>query len=120
MYNHQKYIALAEVEDIPHVADMLRRLDVYAKNEGQAPLGSFLTALVIGDLSEAVGQADDCNKKYLQLYVRYIYNELPLDFMNLGRSPLAAIRHQMAIGPVTRARVTEATEAFRVALRGKG
>lgn len=43
------------------------------------PPGSFLTAVLEGDLFEAVGRADHINQQYLADYVTYLYNYAPLN-----------------------------------------
>ena len=45
-------------------------------NYGVEP-GSFLTAVISNNLSEAVGQADDNNMPNLPAYMSYFYNETP-------------------------------------------
>jgi hypothetical protein len=54
---------------------MARALDGYI-NHGW-PLGSFLTAVISNNLSEAVGRADYENLANLPAYVAYLYNEAP-------------------------------------------
>jgi hypothetical protein len=39
--------------------------------------GSFLSAVICNDLTEAVGQADDENLRNIPAYVAYFYNEAP-------------------------------------------
>ena len=41
------------------------------------PPGSFLTAVIENNLSEAVGRADDENCENLPAFVAYFYNEAP-------------------------------------------
>ena len=45
-------------------------------NEGIPP-GSFLTAVLENNLSEAVGCADENNMRAIPAYVGYLYNEAP-------------------------------------------
>lgn len=45
-------------------------------NEGIKP-GSFLTAIIRNDLTEAVDQADDNNLSNIPAFVSYFYNETP-------------------------------------------
>ena len=45
--------------------------------ESGIPPGHFLRAVIINDLKEAVGRADDENVKILPAYVGYLYNEAP-------------------------------------------
>ena len=44
--------------------------------EGIEP-GHFLSAVIMNDLSAAVGRADEENVKNLPAYVGYLYNEAP-------------------------------------------
>ena len=44
--------------------------------QGISP-GSFLTAVIENNLSEAVGRADDENQRNLPAFVAYFYNEAP-------------------------------------------
>jgi len=41
------------------------------------PPGDFLTAVFSNDLMEAVGRADDINKRYLPEYIMWLYNYAP-------------------------------------------
>lgn len=45
--------------------------------EHRIPPGSFLTAVIENNLSEAVGRADDENCANLPAFVAYFYNEAP-------------------------------------------
>ena len=54
---------------------MMGGINRYIEN-GIVP-GSFLTAIIQNNLSEAVGQADDENLKNIPAYVSYFYNEAP-------------------------------------------
>jgi hypothetical protein len=61
-------------EKLPfHMIDSLIR---YIENGEH--LGGFLTAILCNDLFKAVSRADEQNLSLLPLYVRYIYNELPI------------------------------------------
>lgn len=56
-------------------ARMLAALDRYV-NQGIRP-GSFLTAILANDFTEACMRADDENLRNLPAYAAYLYNELP-------------------------------------------
>ena len=45
--------------------------------EGQAPLGRFLTAVLCNDLAESCVRADPDNKKLLREYVMFLHNYAP-------------------------------------------
>ena len=54
---------------------MLSALSRYLYH-GIAP-GDFLTAVLMNDLSEACGRADDENRYLIFEYVKFLHNELP-------------------------------------------
>lgn len=63
---------------------MLAALKRYLEHRIQP--GSFLTAVLSNDLTEAVGRADDINIYLLPAYVRYCHNEIPsVCWSNPGR-----------------------------------
>lgn len=112
MYEHEKYLEQVPPEDQDHVDFMLRKLDDYAKTG--APIGDFLTAVVMGDLGGAAAHADGTNKKYLRLYSNYCYNQLPSDKQSLL---CPVVRDLQAVlkkrGWMTRGQVAEASNMFR-------
>ena len=55
--------------------EMKEAIDQYAE-QGQ-PLGDFLTALLANDLMEALGRADDGNRRDIFQLCMYVYNEIP-------------------------------------------
>lgn len=113
--SHIETLNYVEMDDVPHVEKMLTKLDAYASSDGKAvhSLGNFLMALVIGDLFRAVCHADTINLKYLDLFVKYVYNDLPGTHVHLAGEPLRAIRKVMWKHVVlTRAMVDDATRAF--------
>ena len=54
---------------------MMPGILAYVEN-GQLP-GSFLQAVISNNLKESFAQADDENKKNIQAFVAYFYNEVP-------------------------------------------
>jgi len=58
--------------------DIREHLDEWARGE-RVHLGSFLTAVLSNNLTQACGRADDSNLRALPDIVRYCYNELPSD-----------------------------------------
>ena len=50
-------------------------VDLYV-DEGRVP-GDFLKAVLVNDLKDAVGRADDENIKNIPAYIGYLYNECP-------------------------------------------
>lgn len=56
----------------PRMMDAIRRYI----DHGVLP-GEFLIAVISNDLREAVGRADDENRKNLMAFVGYFYNEAP-------------------------------------------
>ncbi len=120
-YDHAETIRHVAPEDARHVDNMLATLDAYARSEGRSSLGRFLSALVIGDLVEAVCHADDTNVKYLRQFVKYIYNQLPGTHVCLASGALAVVRKAMDKGqrnekPLTRADVEHAAREFAQAI----
>ena len=62
-----------EYESIPaHMQDGLKRYVI-----DRLRPGDFLTAVIMNDLRNAVGHADDDNLPLLPLYVRWFYNRAP-------------------------------------------
>lgn len=56
----------------PNMVDALKG---YA--EERHPVGHFLTAVLVNDLSEAVARADEDNLANLPAFIGYLYNEAP-------------------------------------------
>lgn len=117
-YDHSWALRTVAKKDQAHVEHMLTKLDKYAKSGGKEGLGDFLTALVLGDLLEAVAHADDVNGKYLQQYAQYIYSRLPGTHVNLGRGVFQAIRRVRAAAsvPISREMVDRAAAIFEAQL----
>lgn len=63
--------------DQPRVIDMC--LSLWGVALGERKASTSTRALLSGDLADAVGYCDDVNVKYLRLYWRWIYNNLPGD-----------------------------------------
>ena len=117
MYDHTEYleyVRLENPEDLPHVEQMLSALDRYARSSGRDGVGDFLQGVILGDLDTSVAHADATNQRYLALYMRYCYNQLPSELVNLLK-PVARVLKARLFGcgePLTRAKVEEAVEAF--------
>ena len=92
MYDHTEYLKGVSVDDIEHVDFMLTRLDQYVESGGRDGIGDFLQGIILGDLQRAVEHADDTNRKYIPLYVRYCYNQLPSNLVMIGRPVLNALQ----------------------------
>lgn len=118
-YNHSWMLQQVAEADWACVDYMLTKLDEYAKSGGKEGLGDFLTALVYGDLTEAVAHADGTNVKYLPQYVRYVYNRLPSTHVNLGRAVFQAIRRVQAATsvPISQEMVKHAAAVFEAQLQ---
>ena len=105
--------------DRAHVEYMLTRLDTFVKSGGKTGLGSFLSALVLGDLAEAVGCADDVNIRHLRRYVQYIYCHLPTTYVNIGGVLFRQLRRLISETglPISQRMVAEALDAFMPRMR---
>jgi hypothetical protein len=118
MYDHSWYLGevrKADGLDVPHVEHMLDKLDAHCK-EGKA-LGDFLRCVLIGDLHGAVAHADGTNVKYLRLYSKYCYNQLPSEHQNIAR-PLMQILHDAFCRQMLTRDIVDATAGvFRSTLR---
>ena len=55
--------------------DIKEAIDRYAKE--RCPVGDFLTAVLANDLMEAMGRADEDNRKDLFEICSYVYNHIP-------------------------------------------
>ena len=116
MYEHAKYLEQVDEEDLSHVDHMLCKLDAYCQ-AGES-LGDFLRALIIGDLHGACAHADGTNIKYLRLYSKYLYNQLPGDKTNLVRPIVRVIEEVSAKhGSLEQDQVAKAAAMFRLSLR---
>lgn len=118
LYDHMETLRSVAREDVPHVDRMLHELDAYARSEGRAIPGDFLTAIIVGDLYEAALRADDVNAKYLREYIKYVLSRLPDMWVGLAVQPLKAIRDTMGgKAALNRMMVKNATPEFLKALR---
>ncbi len=70
-------IKLKHDEYFPIRDDMREALERYL-NHGILP-GGFLTSCLENDFVGAAGRADHWNKKNLDIYAGYIYNNMPLN-----------------------------------------
>jgi hypothetical protein len=46
-----------------------------------SPVGGFLQAVLTNDLKRSVGTADECNARNLKVYVEFLYNQVPEDYI---------------------------------------
>ncbi len=116
MYKHGAYLDEVASEDRDHVGRMLTRLDEYC--QGTGILGDFLSAIIVGDLHRAVGHADGTNVKYLALYSKYCYNQLPLLSQDLARPLFRALYATRDVYEwPTRDQVRKAARRLRGALK---
>ena len=116
MYEHKLYLDGVDPEDRDHVEHMLSKLDKHCQIGGG--LGDFLRALIVGDLHGACAHADGTNIKYLRMYSKYCYNQLPGHRSNLARPVLRALDEVMCkYCWMDRDQIAKAAGMFRVALR---
>lgn len=65
-------------ENFEHLLDCLWSIyNWYTKNWQP---GHFLSAILRNDFMEATGRADDINVKMLDIYAKFLYNEVPGDY----------------------------------------
>ncbi|KKN73533.1 hypothetical protein LCGC14_0399750 [marine sediment metagenome] len=122
MYDHTEYLAYVrqvDLTDVDHVNDMLNSLDRYAKSGGRKGVGDFLQGVILGDLERASAHADDTNRKYLALYMRYCFNQLPGELVLLLRPLADVLRDRLGNKkrPLKKTEVRQAAEALDRALR---
>ncbi len=120
VYDHTEYLEYVrsvDPADVESVGYMLKRLDRYVMSGGKEGVGDFLQGIILGDLELAAGHADDTNKRYLALYSRYCYNQLPGELVLLLR-PLSRVLRGRLFGdkPLTKTDIQEAAEEFDKAL----
>ncbi len=121
MYDHTEYfeyVRRVDPNDVDHVNDMLNSLDRYAKSGGRIGVGEFLQGIILGDLERAGAHADDTNRKYLTLYVRYCFNQLPGELVLLLRPLSDVLRDRLGNKkrPLKKTEVRQAAEALDRAL----
>ena len=68
-----------DLDSIDHIIDCLYGI-VRWYNDG-VPTGDFLNAILRNDFMEACGIADNTNAKVLPVYAKFLYNCLPLDYL---------------------------------------
>ena len=117
VYDHTEYIEYVRTRDPDDTAEvnaMLNHLDRFAKSGGTEGVDDFLQGIILGDLELAVGHADDVNRKYLALYVRYCFNQLPGELVLLLRPLSLVLRDRLGDSkhPLTKTDVQQAAEEF--------
>ena len=70
-------------EELDHVAMCMEHIQKWYYED--YPLGSFLSAVVSNNLTEAVFQADYINLKALKLYAWFLTWNLPADWREKGK-----------------------------------
>ena len=117
MYDHTEYLTFVNTVDPVDVDDVnhtLSKLDRYVKSGGTESVGDFLQGIILGDLELATSHADDVNKKYLAMYLRYCFNQLPSELVLLLQPLSRVLRDRLFAGkpPLTRTEVRQAAGTF--------
>ena len=75
--------------ELDHIAMCMHH--IYRWYHEGYPLGSFLTAVVRNDFSEACVKADDINRKAFYLYALFLANKIGYDYREKA-NPIGAVK----------------------------